>query len=147
MIEFFNHGTQWGASRPLSPTLLLDLRLEAGYTFAAFGGGGGGDSFRQTPWGLLGACNHRAFQHRHTFDKQVRHHWALVYVNTAANHTGFEPGTLVSQVTHPTHVETEREPQGNGTKKHFWFYKYFQLLWISYILIIYMFQYPRNFLL
>ena len=37
MIEFFNHGTQWGASCPLSPTLLLDLRLEAGYTFAPFG--------------------------------------------------------------------------------------------------------------
>ena len=34
----FNHGTQWGASCPLSPTLLLDLRLvEAGYTFAPFG--------------------------------------------------------------------------------------------------------------
>ena len=26
-----------GASCPLSPTLLLDLRLEAGYTFAPFG--------------------------------------------------------------------------------------------------------------
>ena len=38
MIEFFNHGTQWGANCPLSPTLLLDLRLEAGYTFAPFGG-------------------------------------------------------------------------------------------------------------
>ena len=37
MIEFFNHGTQWGASCLLSPTLLLDLRLEAGYTFAPFG--------------------------------------------------------------------------------------------------------------
>ena len=38
MIEFFNNGTQWAASCPLSPTLLLDLRLEAGYTFAPFGG-------------------------------------------------------------------------------------------------------------
>ena len=38
MIEFFNHGTQWGTSCPLSPTLLLDLHLEAGYTFAPFGG-------------------------------------------------------------------------------------------------------------
>ena len=38
MIEFFNHGTQGGASCPLSPTLLLDLRREAGYTFAPFGG-------------------------------------------------------------------------------------------------------------
>ena len=37
MISFFNHDTQWGASGPLSPTLLLDLRLEAGYTFAPFG--------------------------------------------------------------------------------------------------------------
>ena len=37
MIEFFNHGTQWGASCPLSPTLLLDLHLEAGYAFAPFG--------------------------------------------------------------------------------------------------------------
>ena len=27
----------WGASCPLSPTLLLDLHLEAGYTFAPFG--------------------------------------------------------------------------------------------------------------
>ena len=37
MIYFFNHGTQWGASCPWSSTLLLDLRLEAGYTFAPFG--------------------------------------------------------------------------------------------------------------
>ena len=46
--------------------------------------------FRQTPMGLLGARNHMQFAHRNAFVKP-----ALIYVHTAAAHTGLEPGTFL----------------------------------------------------